>query len=140
MAITPEQLASSGLESSHQKALMCWCALNFSIYPELKWLFHIPNGGLRNKATAANLRAMGAKSGVPDLFLPIKRGMWSGLWIELKKPDLAPKRKGPKPKKNKGASEEQEEWISHLHSQGFGAMVCYSWTEARDILIQYLES
>ena len=132
--ILPEQLAT-GLESGEQKALLCWCALNASQYPQLKWLFHIPNGGLRSKATAANMRAMGVKSGVPDLCLPIKRGPWSGLYIELKKIDLKPVGK----RKRKATSDEQDAWIKHLKLQGYGAMVCYGWEEARSALVQYLE-
>ena len=130
--ITPEQLASTGKESGEQKALFCWIADNPTLYPELKWLFHIPNGGLRGKAAAANIRAMGVKPGVPDLCLPIKRGPWSGLYIELK-------RLAHKTKKGGGTSNEQDEWIPFLQSQGYGAIVCYGWIEARDILITYLE-
>lgn len=129
--ITPEQLAASGSEDGEQLALMCWCALNVVEYPELKWLFHIPNGGSRDKREAGKLKGMGVKSGVPDLCLPIKRGIYSGLWIELKKI----KKKG----KQLEAADSQEPWLEHLRSQGFGAIVCRGWIEARDTLIQYLK-
>lgn len=100
--------------------------MNVKDYPDLKWLYHCPNGGSRNKAEASKLKAMGVKSGVPDLMLPIKRGGYSGLFIELKKI------KGGK------VSEEQREWLDHLRSQGFGAIVCYGWLEAKQTLIDYL--
>ena len=125
-SITPEQLSSTGKEAGEQKALFCWIALNLKTYPELKWLFHIPNGGSRHKAEAANLKAMGVKPGVPDLCLPIKRANYAGLYIELKR-----KAKGK-------ASDEQSEWIEHLQSQGYGAIVCHGWEAAKNILIQYL--
>lgn len=125
--ITPEQLAINGSEDAHQLALFCWCALNITEYPELRWLYHIPNGGSRDKREAAKLKAMGVKPGVSDLCLPVKRGAYSGLYIELKK------LKGGK------VSPEQREWLDHLRSQGFGAMVCYGWIEARDVLIEYLK-
>ena len=134
--ILPEQLAT-GLESGEQKALMQWCALNYNKYPQLKWLYHIPNGGYRNKREASNLKAMGVKPGVPDLHLPIKIGQWSGLYIELKKVNLKPR--DGKNKKKRPTSLEQDEWLAHLQSQGYGCMVCYGWIEARDVLIQYLE-
>lgn len=125
--ITPEQLASSGSEDGQQLALLCWCALNATKYPELKWLYHIPNGGSRHKAEAGKLKGMGVKSGVPDLCLPIKRGAYSGLYVELKK------LKGGK------VSDEQDAWIALLQSQGFGAIVCHGWIEARNVLVEYLK-
>lgn len=126
--ITPDQLASSGTEDGHQLALFCWIALDgLKLYPDLKWLHHIPNGGSRDKREAAKLKGMGVKSGVPDLCLPIKRGAYSGLYIELKKP-----MKGK-------VSPQQSEWITHLQSQGFGAIVCHGWLVARETLISYLD-
>ena len=124
--IDPEKYAASGSEDSAQIAIFIWASQNLKKYPELKWLFAVPNGGYRNKATAGKLKAMGLKPGVPDIALMIKRGPYSGLWIELKV------------KKNK-PSPEQIEWINHLQSQGFGAMVCVGFQEARDTLIKYLE-
>ena len=130
--ITPQQLAISGREDSEQTALFCWVALNLQAYPDLKWLFHVPNGGQRSKREGGKFKAMGVKPGVPDLFLPIKKGHWSGLWIELKRQKF-------KNTKSGGISAPQNEWIEHLQSQGFGAIVCYGWEEVRDVLIQYLE-
>lgn len=123
--ITPEQL-TNGSEDGEQLALLCWCALNLATYPELRWLYHCPNGGSRDKREAAKLKAMGTKPGVPDLMLPIKRAGYSGLYIELKK------LKGGK------VSDEQREWLDHLRKEGFGAIVCYGWLEAKQTLIEYL--
>lgn len=125
--ITPEQLASSGTEDGEQLALFCWIALNINQYPDLKWLHHSPNGGSRHKAEAAKLKAMGVKSGFPDLILILKRGKFNGLCIELKRL-----------KKGK-VSDRQNEWGEYLKLQGFGFAVCNGWLEARDMLISYLE-
>lgn len=125
MPITPEQLAKSGSEDGHQAALFCWAAL--SGIPELKWLFHIPNGGSRHIAEASKLKAMGVKSGVPDIFLPVGRNSFKGLWIELKKPI-------------KGiVSDDQNKWLAFLSEQGYATRVCFGWIEARDALLQYLQ-
>lgn len=130
--ITPEDLCKSGSEDGEQLALMCWCADNFEKYPELKWLHHSPNGGYRDKREAGKLVAMGTKRGFPDLFLPIPRGSWSGLFIEMKII-------GHKNKKDGGATDEQLNWLPFLRSQNFGAIICFGWLEGRKVLIDYLE-
>lgn len=129
--ITPEDLAKES-EDSQQLALMCWCADNFHIYPELKRLVHIPNGGSRDKREAGKLVAMGVKAGFPDLFLPIKKACWSGLFIEMK-------RVANRTKKDGGATDGQLDWLPFLRTQGYGAIICFGWLEAKKVLIDYLE-
>lgn len=130
--LTPETIAFSGSEEAEQMALFAWFALNFNQYPELKWAFHVPNGGFRHKAEAAKLRAMGVRSGVPDICLPVRRGSYSGLFIELKRMRKDGKREGK-------VSDQQKLWIPFLQSQGFGVAVAKGWQEARDMVISYLE-
>ena len=127
MPPTPEQLAKSGTEAAHQTALFCWAALPeiISKYPALKLLFHIPNGGTRNKVEAGHLKAQGVKAGVPDLFLPVARGRYHGLWIEMKK-------EGGK------LSEAQNIWARWLFDEGYGHFIAFSWEQAAAILENYL--
>lgn len=40
-------------EDTEQINVVSWAGWNMSRYPELKWLFHVPNGGSRNKQEAA---------------------------------------------------------------------------------------
>lgn len=129
--ITPESLAKES-EDSQQLALMCWCADNFDKHPELKRLVHIPNGGSRDKREAGKLVAMGVKSGFPDLFLPVRRKQFPGLFIELKVIKL-------KTKINGGAFDAQIEWGKYLKENGYGYKLCHGWKDARDTLIDYLE-
>lgn len=42
-------------ESGHQEALFSWAAYRTEIMPELQYMYHVPNGGKRDKATAAVL-------------------------------------------------------------------------------------
>lgn len=113
-------------EAREQEALFRWADFAAGTIPELKLLYHIPNGGSRNKAEAANLKRQGVKAGVPDLFLTVARGGYHGLYIELKFG------------KNK-TSKNQDKWLSELSAQGFCAMVCYGWVEAKDAICEYLK-
>lgn len=116
-------------EHREQICLMQWAALSQGAHPELALLMHIPNGEYRAKATAARLKAMGTKAGVPDLYLPVARGPWHGLWIEMKGTDRA--RCKPSP--------EQRWWIEKLQDENYQAVVCHGWEAARDALINYLQ-
>lgn len=135
--IIPEMLAASGTEDGHQAAIFCWAAMNVGIYPALKWLHAIPNGGQRHIAEATKLVATGVRSGIWDIFLPLPiqtqwANQFAGLYIEMKEPSK-------KTKKNGGLSEDQIEFGGYAGSMGYFTAVCYSWEEARDVLVKYLE-
>lgn len=135
--VTPEELAKSGSEDGNQAALFCWAADNVGKYPALKWLHAIPNGGSRHIAEATKLVAAGVRSGVWDIFLPLPiQSQWAmqcaGLYIEMKEE----KRRN---QKDGGLSKEQLEFGKYSREVGYYCSVCYTWEEARNILIQYLE-
>lgn len=71
-------------EDTEQINVVSWAGWNMSRYPELKWLFHVPNGGSRNKQEAVKFKQMGVKAGVSDLCLPYPKGIYCGLFIEMK--------------------------------------------------------
>ena len=71
-------------ESGHQEALFSWAAYRTGLMLELQYMYHVPNGGKRDKATAAVLKRQGVKAGVPDIMLPAARAGYHGLYIELK--------------------------------------------------------
>ena len=113
-------------ESQEQIALFQWAAMQDNKYPELKLMYHIPNGGQRNIVTATRLKREGVKSGVPDIFLPVVKKCYSGLYIEMK----AIKGK---------TSKNQIEWIENLKFQGYAVVVCYGWEEAKRVIERYLK-
>ena len=114
-------------EEEEQVALFNWAKMQEGKYPELKLMFHIPNGGLRSKSEAARFKRAGVKPGVPDIFLPCARGNYHGLFIELKK--LTGGR----------TSKEQKAWITALENAGYAASVCCGWQEASRAITWYLE-
>lgn len=114
-------------EEEEQIALICWAGIAVATIPELALLYAIPNGGHRNKATAGRLKACGVKAGVPDLHLPVARGIYHSLYIELKR------------RKGGSVSPEQRRWIRSLAGQGHCACVCAGWDAARDAILNYLQ-
>ncbi len=105
-------------EDIHQERIFTMVALYVHRMPELAALFHVPNGGYRHKAEAAALTRRGVKPGVCDLWLPIPRGGWAGLVIELKR-----FRSGqPTP--------EQKAWLELLAAAGWKAVLCRGWRAA----------
>lgn len=94
-------------------------------HPEFAYAFHIPNGEMRDKATAGRLKAAGVRAGVPDVFVPVVRKPYSGLFIEFKYG-------------NNTLSKEQKAFQTFLLQQGYLVMVCYSSEEAIDAVERYL--
>ncbi len=113
-------------EDLEQTFLFRWAAFASGKYPELDLMFHIPNGGLRSKSEAGRLKAQGVKSGVPDICLPVARGGYHGLYIELKKEHSGT------------VSENQKIWLSKLTHQGYYAVVCHGWEKAKETIEEYL--
>lgn len=112
-------------ESQEQCALFEWAAYNLGNKPELKLMFHVPNGGWRKPREAARLKREGVKPGVPDVCLPVPKGMYHGLWIEMKA-------KGNYP------TPEQRIWLKNLNLQGYYAVCCHCWEEAKNVIENYL--
>ena len=114
-------------EAQEQTALFQWAKLMEKKWPELQLLHAIPNGGSRNPIEARHLKEQGVKPGIPDVFLPVARGGYHGLYIEMKR------RKGGR------VSVEQKKMILALRDQGFRAEVCEGWEKARDVITEYMK-
>lgn len=114
-------------EGQHQANVIKWSQQPSirSKWPELALLHHIPNGGSRDKVEGRHLKLQGVRPGVPDLCLPVPRGQYHGLYIELKA--------------EKGrTSQEQEWWGEKLLEQGYMWEVCHGWQSATRVLEWYM--
>jgi hypothetical protein len=98
------------------------------LWPEVRWLYAIPNGGFRHRAVAGKMKAQGVRAGVLDFNLDVARGGFYGLRIELKR------------RVGGTVSDAQKHWIAWLTSQGYLAVVCRGWQSARDTLVEYLST
>lgn len=115
-------------EATEQIEVVAWCRQAAEVIPAMRplsLLYHVPNGGKRNKLEAANLKQEGVKAGVPDLCLPVARGAYIGLYIEMKYGDNS-------------ESENQIEWLASLQSEGHFVCVCYSARTALDVIERYI--
>lgn len=122
---TKRQHAPNPTEHVEAVRLMEQVRMQERAHPALSLFHAIPNGGDRHKATAGKMRAEGQRAGVPDYCLPVARGGFHGLYIELKSLTGYPSR-------------EQREWIARLTAEGFRAEVCRGWQEAWAVLADYL--
>jgi len=113
-------------ESDIQKALFQHLKFYENKYPEIKLLFHIPNGGTRNVLEAVSFKAEGVKSGVPDLFLPVARKGYNGLFIEMKS-------------KEGKLSENQQKWLAELYKNNYKIIISDSDKIVLNIIIDYLK-
>lgn len=151
--MTPAELAKSGTEHAHQRAVIAWanCAALYGFawadsdlsydmrtrevlratlgqpypIPALKRLFAIHNQGHGDKIRGNRAKAEGVKAGVPDLMLPVIVDCYAGLFIELKKPG-----------KHK-VSEDQTEWLDYLNNAGYVGKSAVGWQEATQHIKNY---
>lgn len=113
-------------------------------------IFHIPNGGKRQKSEAARLKVMGVVAGVADLMVPIVKveygeGVFGkrvvdqsgrlvcrvigGLWLEMK-------RGGVGAAKGR-ASKAQEEWAVRMIRAGYAHAVAHGTEEGWRVICDY---
>jgi hypothetical protein len=88
--------------------------------------FHVPNGGKRSLRTAVRLKREGVTTGIPDIVIAKPCGIYSGMYIELKRT------------KGGALSEAQKDMIRELKAEGYYVAVCRGFEEARQELIAYL--
>jgi hypothetical protein len=114
------------LEDAEQMALMQWAQwVTVGQWPLSQLLWHSPNGGYRAYRTAARLKAMGVRAGVPDLQLPVAVAGYHGGWWELKAGDNKP-------------TEKQIEVHALLRALGHYVQTYWHWSECANDILRYL--
>jgi VRR-NUC domain len=112
------------IEHDNQVTLVEWAMYNSARYPELRWLYAIPNA-TASKAQAGKLKAEGMKSGVPDICIPCAFDGFNALYIEMKSDDGR-------------LSEKQIDWRDGLQALGNKVVTCRSVEEAITQIEAYL--
>lgn len=114
-------------EFQHQCNLFTW-ARNPAVvrkYPGIALLSASLNGVKLTKAQAGKAKAAGMLKGESDVRLPVARGIWIGLIIEMK---VKPNR----------PTAEQQEYGAAMQAEGHQFHVCYDWEDAKALIEAYL--
>ena len=112
-------------ESDHQCALFNWAELHEHAYPALKLLRGSMNQVRLTPLQAKKAKAMGMKKGELDITLPVPRGGYTGLSVELKYGNNKP-------------TKEQIDYGARLKVEGWYVAYLYDWEEAANLIKRYL--
>lgn len=116
-------------EDQEQKLVITWSLF----FKELKWLHAVPNGAFLagNKVQRAKqmqrLKSQGLKTGVADLFLPVARQGYHGMYIEMKR------------KKGGVVSADQKEFLDDMLAEGYRCVVANGADEAIAYIKDYMD-
>lgn len=114
-------------EYDSQVAIFEWARLYEMQYPDL-WLLNgsIMGGTGISPAILNKFKKAGMKKGKPDINLPVARGGYLGLWIELKR------KGGPNP------TQEQVDWLVRLAQAGHYTVCCKGSHAAISVITAYI--
>jgi hypothetical protein len=119
-------------EHNEQAMVIDWARAMEWKWPCLKWLhsslngIFIPGGKLTAYKIINRMKAEGMVKGIPDLFLPVARKNYHGLYIEMKKSH------------DEELSPEQIAFIDFANDEGYCAARCDGHKEAQEQLEWYL--
>lgn len=114
-------------EAEHQAALFEWARIPAVVVsnPELRLLEGSMNGVALSAAQAGKAWAAGMLKGSHDVRLPVARGGYIGLSVELKYGKNKP-------------TQEQLDIGALLEAEGWKVLYLWDWIEARDAILDYL--
>ena len=112
-------------EHQEQVATIDWCSLMSNRYTALGLIYAIPNGSHRHISVAVKLKREGVRRSIPDLHLPVARGEYHSLYIEMKRT-------------NGRATKDQKDMHDLLRAEGNRVEVCKGASEAIEAISDYL--
>ena len=118
-------IKSTRKESDIQSEFFEKMKLFFPKIPD-KLVFHVPNGGSRNKIEAANLKRQGVKPGVSDVIILIPRNGFASLCLEFKT-------------ESGTQSDEQKEFQRQAEACGSKYVIVRSVAAAIEVTKEYLK-
>ena len=124
-ALTAALAKTQPKEHFEQVTVIRWIDLHAKAIPELSLRFAVPNGAKRSVWEATQAKSEGMQAGVPDLWLPVARGGFHGLAIEMKR------------KHSGEVSKAQADYIARLSGAGWSVHVCHGAGEAIAVIAGY---
>jgi hypothetical protein len=118
-------------EHQIQSAFFDWARNSEAVklYPDLRWIHAIPNGGARHVVAAVKFKREGVLKGIPDVGLPCAGyydgNKYCGIWMEFK-------RKGGK------QTPEQVEFFDFARSHNQLCLIFYDTESAIRAVSEYL--
>ena len=122
-------------EFQYQRAVFDWTQFKRCVYPELEYMFAVPNeyGRRVTAQQAARMKQQGVKPGVPDIWLPVPvlnrqldEDEALGLIIEMKS------KTGP-------VRDSQKNYLEFLDGQGYNTHVCRDPEHAINLINEYMQ-
>lgn len=120
-------------EDQEQAAFFTWLRIRHPLAYE--HAYHVPNGGSRGggdrrsaQIEGARLKAQGVKAGVPDIWIPLRRGAFAGLVVEFK----------ATPPHDAEVSKEQQQWVLRMKAQGWRSEVVLGLNALRRLIDEYM--
>ena len=124
------------IESDEQAALFRWAKMMERYHPELALLNGSLNGVKLTIGQAVKAKKQGMKKGFPDIQLPVPRGGYHGLFIELK---IKPYRNFKGKMVYPTTSDDQKWWQARLREQGNRSEICEGYDAAQNEISSYLQ-
>lgn len=119
-------------EAQEQKALVKW----LSYHPVLRNYFCKNNNeGKRSVVSGYNLKLLGLRSGVSDIFVYYPTKMYHGLWLEVKR-----NKKYTNSEMMTSTWVNQAKFIREVLEVGYAGFFCYGWEDGCRIVENYLLS
>ncbi len=116
-------------EAVTQEHLLLWmkASADPAIREMSQLIYAVPNGGSRHALEAANMKRQGVRAGVSDLVVPVARGGYFGLYLEMKaaRPSNAPLQKN------------QQDWLLAVEKNGYCAALACGLDEAKHVISAY---
>ena len=121
LTLKKTKVTSIPYEHDEQVALFAWFEYQGIL------AFAIPNGSNKSKYQRHHFQEEGLKPGVPDLMVPIAKGLFHGLFIEMKRI------------KDSQTSDEQIAWHKLFTEQGYLVVHCKGAAAAMETVRAYLD-
>ena len=114
-------------EYQTQVEFIQWCRLQaLADYPELGYIFAVPNGAVVSQRQRYKLVSEGLLSGVSDLVLPVARGGYFGMYLEMKR------------EKGGRLSPHQKSFLEFVNLQGYYGIVANGLEDAIKKTMDYI--